>query len=39
MVALRKQWDPHGGRVMGTRDNDLADANKALTPAANITGS
>ncbi len=32
MVALRKQWDPHGGRVIGTRDNDLAEANKALTP-------
>lgn len=32
MVALRKRWDPHGGRVMGTRDNDLAEANKALTP-------
>jgi beta-galactosidase len=32
MVAMRKELDPHGGRVMGTRDNDLADANKALTP-------
>ena len=32
MVELRKKWDPHGGRAMGTRDNDLADANKALTP-------
>jgi beta-galactosidase len=32
MVSLRKQWDPHGGRVIGTRDNDLAEANKALTP-------
>ena len=24
MVALRKQWDPEGGRVMGYRDNDDA---------------
>ena len=38
MVALRKQWDPHGGRVMGTRDNDLADANKALTPICEYYG-
>jgi beta-galactosidase len=38
MVALRKQWDPHGGRVMGTRDNDLADANKALTPMSEFFG-
>jgi beta-galactosidase len=34
MVDLRKQWDPHGERVMGTRDNDVVDANKALTPIA-----
>jgi beta-galactosidase len=34
MVNLRKQWDPHGGRVMGTRDNDVLDANKALTPVS-----
>jgi beta-galactosidase len=32
MVSLRKQWDPNGGRVIGTRDNDLTEANKALTP-------
>jgi len=38
MVALRKQWDPHGGRVMGTRDNDRADANKALTPMSEYYG-
>jgi len=38
MVALRKQWDPHGGRVMGTRDNDLAEANKALTPMSEYYG-
>jgi len=34
MVDLRKQWDPHGGRVMGTRDNDVVEANKALTPVS-----
>ena len=38
MVALRKQWDSHGGRVMGTRDNDLAEANKALTPMSEYYG-
>jgi beta-galactosidase len=38
MVALRKELDPHGGRVMGTRDNDLADANKALTPMSEYYG-
>jgi beta-galactosidase len=38
MVALRKELDPHGGRVMGTRDNDLADANKALTPVSEYYG-
>jgi beta-galactosidase len=38
MVALRKELDPHGGRVMGTRDNDLADANKALTPMSEYFG-
>ncbi|HVS50724.1 MAG TPA: DUF4982 domain-containing protein [Opitutaceae bacterium] len=37
-VALRKQLDPHGGRVMGTRDNDQADANKALTPMSEYFG-
>ena len=26
MVAMRKELDPYGGRVMGTRDNDLAEA-------------
>jgi beta-galactosidase len=34
MVALRKQWDPHGGRVMGYRDNDNYAANAALTQIA-----
>lgn len=38
MVALRKELDPHGGRVMGTRDNDLAEANKALTPMSEYYG-
>lgn len=38
MVALRKELDPYGGRVMGTRDNDLADANKALTPMSEYYG-
>ncbi len=32
MVAMRKEIDPYGGRVMGTRDNDISEANKALTP-------
>ena len=38
MVALRKQWDPHGGRVMGTRDNDQSDLNKLLTPMSEYYG-
>ena len=38
MVAMRKQWDPHGGRVAGTRDNDNVDANKALTPICEYYG-
>jgi beta-galactosidase len=38
MVALRKQWDPNGGRVMGTRDNDDVDANNALTPVSEYYG-
>ena len=38
LVALRKELDPHGGRVMGTRDNDQADANKALTPIREYYG-
>ena len=37
-VAMRKELDPHGGRVMGTRDNDLADANKALTANSEYYG-
>jgi len=38
MVTLRKELDPHGGRVMGTRDNDQSDANKALTPMSEYYG-
>lgn len=38
MVALRKELDPHGGRVMGTRDNDLPAENKALTPMSEFYG-
>ena len=38
MVAMRKELDHHGGRVMGTRDNDQADANKALTPMSEYYG-
>jgi beta-galactosidase len=38
MVELRMKWDPHGGRVMGTRDNDQSEANKALTPMSEWFG-
>ena len=38
MVALRKELDPHGGRVMGTRDNDQSDLNKLLTPMSEYFG-
>jgi beta-galactosidase len=38
MVDLRKQWDPNGGRVMGTRDNDVAELNNAITPIAEYYG-
>jgi len=38
MVALRKELDPFGGRVMGTRDNDLSEENKALTPMSEYYG-
>jgi beta-galactosidase len=38
MVALRKQWDPFGGRVIGYRDNDDLAANAALTPIAEYYG-
>ena len=38
MVALRKQWDPFGGRVIGTRGNSDGDANNAITPIAEYYG-
>jgi beta-galactosidase len=38
MVEMRKQLDPHGGRVMGSRDNDQAAENKALTPMSEYFG-
>jgi beta-galactosidase len=38
MVALRKQWDPDGGRVMGARGNDNAALNTATTPIAEFYG-
>jgi beta-galactosidase len=38
MVELRKQWDPNGGRVIGTRGNDSADLNNAITPIAEYYG-
>jgi len=38
MVNLRKKLDPHGGRVMGTRDNDDVAGNKALTPVCEYYG-
>jgi beta-galactosidase len=37
-VAMRKELDPHGGRVMGTRDNDQAEENKKLTPMSEFYG-
>jgi beta-galactosidase len=36
MVALRKQWDPHGGRVMGTRDNDLVGRQQGPHPGLRV---
>jgi beta-galactosidase len=38
IVDLRKQWDPSGGRVAGTRDNDSPDLNNAITPIAEYYG-
>lgn len=38
MVALRKQWDPNGGRVIGCRGNSDNAANSALTPIAEYYG-
>ena len=38
MVELRKKLDPHGGRAMGSRDNDQSDLNKLLTPGSEWFG-
>jgi beta-galactosidase len=38
MVALRKELDPNGGRVMGTRGDANTAANTALTPIAEYYG-
>lgn len=38
MVALRKQWDPAGGRAIGARGNDNVPANQAITPIAEFFG-
>ena len=38
MVALRKQWDPEGGRVMGSRGNGDDAANTATTAIAEYYG-
>ena len=38
MVALRKQWDPDGGRVIGARGNDNVELNTAITPIAEFYG-
>ena len=38
MVALRKQWDPDGSRVVGARGNDNVAANTATTPLAEFFG-
>jgi beta-galactosidase len=38
MLALRKQWDPKGGRVSGARGNDNVPANVAITPIAEYFG-
>ena len=38
MVELRQQYDPNGGRVMGTRGDSNNAANTALTPIAEFYG-
>jgi beta-galactosidase len=38
MVALRKQYDPDGGRVMGTRGNSDGAANTTLTSVSEYYG-
>jgi beta-galactosidase len=37
--GLRKQWDPNGGRVMGTRDNDERTPTRPSRPSPSISGS
>jgi beta-galactosidase len=37
-VAMRKELDAYGGRVMGTRDNDQNEENKKLTPMSEYYG-
>ncbi|AEU36616.1 glycoside hydrolase family 2 sugar binding protein [Granulicella mallensis MP5ACTX8] len=38
MVALRKQWDPEGERVIGARGNSDDAANSAISPIAEYFG-
>jgi beta-galactosidase len=38
MVDLRKQWDPEGGRVMGTRGDGNNAANSAISSVAEYFG-
>jgi beta-galactosidase len=38
MVALRKQWDPDGGRAVGARGNDNVAANTAINSIAEFFG-
>jgi hypothetical protein len=38
LVAMRKEVDPHGGRVVGTRGNSDGAANNALTPVSEYYG-
>ena len=38
MVQLRKDWDPNGGRVMGTRGDGKDDVNAPLTPITEYYG-
>jgi beta-galactosidase len=38
MVAMRKELDPNGGRVIGSRNSDDKEANKALTPMSEFFG-
>jgi beta-galactosidase len=38
MNALQKQWDPHGQRVVGSRDSSDAAPNQLLTPISGYFG-